>query len=282
MGVTAGIVTESECRPQVGWRYWERRENRAQFFASVAEEFNIREATDWKNVTTAVVRERGGSGLLAKFDGSLYDALRESVELGNVTREEIRPQRAHSHWKENKNRLEFMCSLAAAHNLPPPGHTVVSKEGSEEWRQLSTEAVQITSGGAGFLSHYRGSFLAALAEFFGPTVLQQPAAWRKRLPDSVWTEPTRVKATIHSLEERLGIRRPEEWARVSQLQLRAVNCPHILYSSPARLAAALDIVYPSLGVTASREGHKKARQRHLASSLHGIFLSRRCSTALDQ
>lgn len=270
---TVERVTESDCRPQVGWGHWERRENRESFFRRLQREFHIEDVTQWKTVTRELVRERGGAGLLAKYGHSLTVALRESLpELNTLQTFEFRQARERGHWKERENRLAFMGELAMRHRLPHPSLTSAAEErGVEGWRQLSTDTVKELSGGAGFLSHYGGSFFKALVEFFGCAVQERPGAWRKTAGNALWKNEKWVTAIVHELEEKLRITTTDEWLRVSQRQLRSAGAPYAMSASSHRLFAVLAAVYPTHEWDVGPTSHKKSQQRQLRVALATLF-----------
>lgn len=55
--------------------YFKSVENQRKFLENIAEEFNIKNMEEWKNVTIDKVKERGGQPLLRKFNGSLHGFL---------------------------------------------------------------------------------------------------------------------------------------------------------------------------------------------------------------
>lgn len=55
--------------------YWDSLEERKKFLDRVAERHGVREPSDWRGVTTTHITEMGGSGLLKRYNNSLYKAL---------------------------------------------------------------------------------------------------------------------------------------------------------------------------------------------------------------
>jgi hypothetical protein len=52
-------------------RHWVDIENQKAFFNQVAKEMRVNKPEDWQKVTVTDIKERGGTGLLARYDGSL-------------------------------------------------------------------------------------------------------------------------------------------------------------------------------------------------------------------
>lgn len=58
--------------------YWESYENRRNYLDNFAKEFQIREQVDWLRVKNQDISDRGGSGLLGRFEDSLLKVLKEN------------------------------------------------------------------------------------------------------------------------------------------------------------------------------------------------------------
>lgn len=72
-------LTAENCSPAVKQSHWDEAASR-RFFDRLAEELHVESAADWAKVTPKDVRERGGTGVLAKKGGSLWFALQKAYK----------------------------------------------------------------------------------------------------------------------------------------------------------------------------------------------------------
>ena len=56
--------------------FWEFKKNRTNFLERIYEKFELNSLDDWYNIKQEIIKENGGSGLLKKFKGSLFKALK--------------------------------------------------------------------------------------------------------------------------------------------------------------------------------------------------------------
>lgn len=59
--------------------HWVDLNNQKVFFDALAQKFNIRSPSDWGKVTWDQVREGGGVGLLSRYGGSLFSAVKAGI-----------------------------------------------------------------------------------------------------------------------------------------------------------------------------------------------------------
>lgn len=65
-----------EYLPKYPDSYWDSTENQRNFLDSIASEYHIRQSRDWKRVSKTVIKNKGGQGLLSRYNNSLLDALK--------------------------------------------------------------------------------------------------------------------------------------------------------------------------------------------------------------
>ena len=51
---------------RVPWGYWDQQENQKSFLDTIACDFEIKEPSDWNNITRKQLKEHGGNQLLVK------------------------------------------------------------------------------------------------------------------------------------------------------------------------------------------------------------------------
>lgn len=61
--------------------HWVDLNNQKVFLDGLAQKFNIRSPMDWGKVTWDQVREGGGAGMLSRYGGSLFSAVKTGISL---------------------------------------------------------------------------------------------------------------------------------------------------------------------------------------------------------
>ncbi len=56
--------------------YWNDTRNQCAFMDNLAKALHLRDTQEWNNVTAHTVQQRGGAGLLRKYNNSLVTLLR--------------------------------------------------------------------------------------------------------------------------------------------------------------------------------------------------------------
>eukprot|EP00011_Vannellida_sp_DIVA3-517-6-12_P010008 CAMPEP_0114622488 /NCGR_PEP_ID=MMETSP0168-20121206/9765_1 /TAXON_ID=95228 ORGANISM="Vannella sp., Strain DIVA3 517/6/12" /NCGR_SAMPLE_ID=MMETSP0168 /ASSEMBLY_ACC=CAM_ASM_000044 /LENGTH=184 /DNA_ID=CAMNT_0001833709 /DNA_START=269 /DNA_END=819 /DNA_ORIENTATION=+ len=94
-------------------------------------------------------------------------------------------------------------------------------------------------GGGGFLAFYGGSLRSAAADLIGDTAAERVT----RAPRGQWSDREKRKETLERIGRRLRIRSIDDWALVTNAQLRAAGGGGLFRwfpSLPAALRATLD------------------------------------------
>ena len=135
-------------------RFWQEKANQINFMTSLANKLKLNDFTGWYRVTSKDIILHGGSGLLAQYNESLYNALKE-----------IFPEVSWKPWKfvsapkgcwENKEvQREFMQELAGKLNVIK----------MEDWYKVTRNDI-IVNGGSTLLSRHNDSPIQLLTAIF--------------------------------------------------------------------------------------------------------------------
>mmetsp|Transcript_526 Transcript_526/g.1844 ORF Transcript_526/g.1844 Transcript_526/m.1844 type:complete len:320 (+) Transcript_526:385-1344(+) len=261
---------EHECRPMVSAAYWEKAEHRRRFMDGVRAQLGVREAADWRKLTVVRLRELGGSSLLWRYNGSVAALLRDVYpgEAGDERR--ARRHLSRAYWDDVERQLAFLEEVAKDFAVTRPEH----------WRRVTRKAI-VALGGGGLLSRYAtaADALRALGKEArergrgGAVAMcgvgaESVASWRPTVPPEHWRSPENLRRFFADAAPALGVRKAEDWTRVSVAQVKSVPGGAGMLRSSS-LGAALALAFP--GVSLAR-GHKVgAAQRLLRSRLEALF-----------
>lgn len=105
--------------------FWDSEVTRLRFMADIAERYGVKTAGDWRRVTTAMVVQEGGSGLIQRYPslaaaiGELWKPQHGSDEVMDVF--DCRKVVPAEFWKEEANVRKVIHRVAADLHLASPG-----------------------------------------------------------------------------------------------------------------------------------------------------------------
>jgi len=204
-------------------------ENRRRFLDDVAASLDVRQPEDWKKVTVADVREKGGAGLLKLYGYSVLAMLQAIYPEQGFTAANCRGRMPQGYWKSEENRRSFLEKLAAAHDVRT----------ADDWAKVTPE--HVTRAGGAVLLHMHGNSLQKAVAVAFPE-LGLPASTRK--PPGYWQERKNRRAFIEEVAEKLGITSAEDWSKVTLKQVAALGGRGMLQHYSNSLQRALEDIYP--------------------------------------
>lgn len=220
-------------RPRVVDGHWDNRGNRVHFMEGLATALGVEKLEDWKNVGREQVRERGGGGLLAKFDNSMHRLLADVFpHRSPLEAASCRPRRPQGYWGVAENRRRFLEEVRKEEAIGE----------AREWCKVTTRDIR-RHGGQALLNYHNGSLRAALAEAFPledwDSVLSGGMGRSKRHWDSLANQ----RSFLEDVARRHGVRRPEEWRRVRREAIVSAGGSALL-AKHASVFDALSTVFP--------------------------------------
>lgn len=207
-----------------------------EFLSDIAKErgFPATQLAGWKEVTNKEVGAAGGGGLLRKYEGSLRAALAEAfpeAEFASAVDIDCRPRVAPSHWESQENRQAFFDDVARKLGIEQP----------EQWATVTTAQVQEFPGASAVLRKAKGSLHTALQDAYPQQNFDERN--RVKVGQHFWASRENRKRFLEDIAEKFHVKKPEDWRKVTRLQVCQENGSG-LFSIYPTLFAALEDLYP--------------------------------------
>lgn len=254
-------------RPRVRSGHWESVAVQREFLEKVAARHCVERQEDWRRIAYRHVVDAGGSSLLGRYGNSVLALLRAVYPEQEWCPVRHRPNVPRGYWQSKAAQRAFLDSVAAELDVRRPA----------DWSRVRNCDIE-ERGGRTLLKIHGWSLLAALQSVYGAEGEESAAggAWsaalcRGSVASAYWEEEANVRLFMQALAEELGVRRPEDWYRVSQKQIREHNGAGLL--ARMRFVDALRLAFPGQrwdeGLCASTM--KKSSQRALLLAMEGLF-----------
>lgn len=161
--------------------------------------------------------------------------------------ERIAERRKRGFWQVEENRKAFIDRFKVSHGI----------RGKEDWRSVTAGQVR-AAGGAGLLTHYKGSMVALLLREVEGMDGKGMRQLRKRVPNGYWKRRENRRAFLDEVAMSLGVQHPPDWRNVSYADVCALGGSRLLHEFGDSLFALLLDTYgcdsPPSGTVAAREG----------------------------
>lgn len=128
-------LTPENCSPAVKTSHWDDDTSRA-FFDRLAKELHIETAADWARVTPKDVRDRGGTGVLAKRNGSLWYALEKAYKG------EFRGEKLSVFESRKKAPQEFWSNVDNVRTFLDIAKRSLGVETPQDWTRVSVSQIK--------------------------------------------------------------------------------------------------------------------------------------------
>jgi len=250
-------------RPPIN--YWRDVKNQRLFMESLGRTLNFLEANptpspatsgsnpnsnsssdyldQYYRVTNQIVIDNGGSGLLARFNGSLIALMKQVFPEKNW--DPIKFQKVpQNYWSSEDNQKRFMEGLGKKLGIKMVGE---EKE-MEKWYQISSQVIHENGGGA-LLSLYYNSLSALLKGVF-PSFPWNLSLFRKT-PQNYWASLENQRNFMDNMGRKLGIDPAKDndsmalWYRVKAATLTENGGIGILTYYKGSLFTLFSKVYPN-------------------------------------
>lgn len=145
------VYKESDIQESVGGKgrvsrgYWSAMENRRRFLDDVKAAHAVKELSDWARVSSRTVQNMGGMGLLAHYNGSLFEALQDVYrEEGQWDMLLCRRSSPQGYW-DSKEHVEDFIRCAEKE---------IGVLSTDDWYRVSFQQVRELPRGASLLQRY--------------------------------------------------------------------------------------------------------------------------------
>lgn len=217
--------------------YWASKERREAFAESLARDLDVREAADWSRVRVQDVIERGGAGLLRRYNNSLRQMVADLYpELAR--REhfvwEVASSLPRNYFDDAANRRLFMESLQRR----------LGVRRFSDWKNVSYNEIIACRGAQTLLKRYGFSVADALADIFpeeaAATELTAALEWRPRVRRSFWDSRANRRAFLDKVARTHSVVEPGDWRNVTTTAVMDMGGRGLLAKYGNLLQALLD------------------------------------------
>ena len=220
--------------------HWKQIENQREFMDRMKDKYQIKQQSDWKQITWADV-ERHGGRTLRKMYCSFPGLLRVLYPEEKIDDFEVREKLPQGFWDNPQHRHRFLERVKQHFQI----------QSLADWNQISTRDL-VMQGGSGLLAKYGGSLEELLKSEF-PEEDWQSLDLRPRVRAGYWTEE-RMRAHVEMVGTKLGIQELEDWSRVSVKQFKEASGDRAYQNDFPTFFDLLQAVYPQHDWNALRRG----------------------------
>jgi hypothetical protein len=207
--------------------YWDDISHQRAFFERLARTLKVKSADDWYDVKGSEVMKRGGSGILSKYDNSLYTALKSIYPEYQLQpwRFNITPK---GFWEHSAldNQKAFLDDLKKQRGIKTP----------TDWSRISH--AEIIRNGGGALLKLHGSLTNALEKVY----LQKMPITMKHI--------SKAQQQLFHILQCLHI------SKDLQMNYKCTT----LFHKPSNRAIEFDFYYPSLKLAIEYQGYQHYNQ----------------------
>lgn len=204
--------------------YWAKEENQREFLESIAGEIGVKNASDWKKVSTETLRAMGAVGLLNHAGGKR--ALLQKLFPDTYTA--TPPRRASAYWEDEENCRVFMRKLAVKHGV----------QKMEDWQTIRLKDV-LASGGVGLLGKYNWALGKLISDVVYPDEDVDIKKIRPVMPKGYWKSRKNCRRFFEEFAAAKGITQPSDWQRVTVTDIKEAGGGGLLSAFNFSLLEAL-------------------------------------------
>lgn len=228
--------------PNLNWTPWKFRRTKKDYWASVENQrafledlsrrlgFPSGSPEPWYNMTIRTLQDRGGGGLVERYNGSLQNLLLTVYPEYNWDISRFPRSLKHSYDTLNGQR-EFLKDLAGKLGFG---------ENLSGWYEFGQKEI-IAHGGGSLLEKYNKSHYELLTTVF-PDHNWEP--WRfQRLPKRALQDPQVIERVIRYIEETLSFSKGEDWNRLSKADISSLKVK-LFFSRNSPLCLIVKDKYP--------------------------------------
>ena len=183
-------------------KYWDNKENILQFLEELKVKFKLKTFEDWNAIKKKHIQSLyGGNSLLTKY--SIYEIKCLGFPDGKLKFN--LPPKSPGFWNDNDNILQFLNELKEKLHFKTP----------EDWNLLTYKQF-LAHGGGRLLSKFSLFELKCLACPEGILYFDKPNHFK---PPGYWNNEENINQFLNELKEKLNLKNPEDWNRLSKNQI---------------------------------------------------------------
>eukprot|EP01114_Cavostelium_apophysatum_P005030 TRINITY_DN1558_c0_g1_i1.p1 TRINITY_DN1558_c0_g1~~TRINITY_DN1558_c0_g1_i1.p1 ORF type:complete len:545 (+),score=133.12 TRINITY_DN1558_c0_g1_i1:262-1896(+) len=207
--------------------YWKDVKNQRDCMEYIGEKLGVKVLEDWYQISGGNIRDLGGSGLLAVYNGNYVSAITSIFKEHDWQIEKF----AHieNYWSSKATQRAFFDRIAKKMNLTK----------WEDWYGVTQQQLQ-QHGGSSILSYYHNSPMKAITTIYPEHPWQ---LWRfNKVPKLFWEDEKILRQAIEYLAKELNIKEPVDWYNVTGAQIEALHCRSLVEKHG--LINVLERLYP--------------------------------------
>jgi len=204
--------------------FWKNTENHRRFFLRLAEHLNIKRFEDWYRVTVEDVIKFGGETMITAFYGRCIVKALVTLFPEHGWLEWKFRRVPEGFWLENLNRRRYFEWLAEQWNF----------QSHEDWYRVRLKHIWRQRGLTIMHVAFRQSVSAAVQSVF-PEYAWKPWLF-VRASGSFWNQPNSADCYLEWAAERLQVRDPRDWCRVSYRDFLVLGGSGLLLRSSGSLS----------------------------------------------
>ena len=227
--------------------YWDNKENIQNFLNDLKNKYNLQSFDDWNSISRKQIHLLGGGRLFSKY--SLYELKCLGFPDGKLKFNS--PRKILGYWNDSNNIFYFLSQLKEKYNLQTP----------EDWNLITSNDIQV-NGGSMLLHKYSMFELKCLACPDGILFFDKPNQFK---PHGYWDNHENIHLFINQLKEKLNLKNPKDWNRLSVNQIK------FLGGSPKKLSVKEIIQSQNLEIDGNITRDKRSSQRWLFLQIQKLF-----------
>lgn len=209
--------------------YWKEKKNHRQYLDIIAKKFDIKEPSDWKNITLSDLYENGASSLF-RYYPSFYDALVKNYPEMKWDVFEVRKITPRSYFKIEANQRKFLDEIIQKENLSSP----------EDLVPIPLNTIK-KYGGYGLLLQYNNDWIKVLRSNYPEYNFESSKL--RITPSEYWDSIENQREFLDSLWNELNIKEYDDWYNVLFSQVVDLGGGALLKKYDS-LFSMLETLYP--------------------------------------
>jgi hypothetical protein len=211
--------------------FWETEANQRWFLDWVEKELGFTTWEDWYTVTSKMITDFGGKGLLSQYDNSLPTLVQKSYPQHAWLPWRFVERAPSIFWEDVEQQKQWLQLLSAELNI----------KHWEDWYQVTAQQIS-KHGGGPLLTLYQSS-VARLIPALLPQHAWKPWKFADGVPASFWDQKSNLVLLIKMLEKELKITKAEDWYKVTLATL-GKHAPSSVFRRH-HLSELLQMAYPT-------------------------------------
>jgi hypothetical protein len=199
---------------------WDRIATRRELAEKLKRNLGFKSGEEWYGITSADIRNAGGSGFLSRHKKSLEGVIRELSADGLIPEPQGGWDKTKFSSRTNWNKIEERRRLAESLKR------ILAIEKPEDWYQISIEDFQAAGGGSYLGNRFKNSVAKAIASLSNEELITAPLdGWQENRFGQLkkWNEKATREELVRELVKTASITKVEDWYKVTTEQFESAG-----------------------------------------------------------